>query len=293
MKLLKFLTFILLAALSLGACTSIAPSAIQGKPNSATDSPSTESTAPSPPLNDSFPNCVDKSKVSSAQIIEVLDGDTIVAVVDGKKVHIRYIGIDAPEKNLSPQLAELATEANARLLKEGKVTLYADVENLDYYGRQLRYVFAGDVFVNLQLTSLGLAEVNQYPPNTACNSILETAESAARKAILGIWKTAPQNPSQGVARIVELNKVEEYVIVRNIGSGKLTLDGWILASERGNQNCALRGVLAPGEDLIIYTQSGNGGLSCGLFESMWNNTQSDPASLYDPAGNLIDRWEDE
>jgi len=293
MKLLKSFPIILFAALSLGACTSSTPSTIQNTPNSVSDTPISENAAQTPASNNSFPTCVDTGKKSSAQVIEVLDGDTIVAIVDGKKVHIRYIGIDAPEKDLSPHLSELATEANATLLKEGMVTLYADIENLDDYGRQLRYVFAGDVFVNLQLTSLGLAEANQYPPNTSCNSVLETAESEAREADLGIWKTASQNPSQGVARIVELNKVEEFVIIRNLGSGRLELDGWILASERGNQNCPLRGVLAPGEDLIIHSQSGTGGLNCGLLEPMWSNTQSDPASLYDPDGNLIDRWEDE
>ena len=284
MKLLQLFMLIMFTALSLGACATPVNSQIS-------DPPSTAVATLAPTA--SFPDCVDRSKVSYAEVIEVLDGDTIVALVNGEKVHIRYIGIDAPEKNFALQLSEQATAANARLLEEGQVTLYADVDDYDDYDRQLRYVFAGDIFVNLQLTALGLADVSEYPPNTACNSTLETAEAAARKAGLGMWKSIPQKPNQGVAGIIEVNKIEEFVIIRNLGSAKLDLNGWILASERGNQTCALHGQLAPGEDLIIHSQKGEGGLSCGLREPIWNNSQRDPASLYDPAGMLIDRWEDD
>ena len=31
-------------------------------------------------------------------------------------------------------------------------------------------------------------------------------------------------------------------------------------------------------------------IACGFGSNIWNNSQSDPAALYDPAATLIDRY---
>lgn len=292
MKLFRFLLIFLFAGLTLSSCiSSNKPSSISPTASPTKTQPPTQ-TSSKPALLSLFPACIDRSRVSQATVLDVLDGDTIVALVNGNKEHIRYIGIDAPEKDLSPDLAVQSAEANKRLLKSGDVTLYADQSNTDDYGRLLRYVFAGEIFVNRELVVLGLAEENSYPPDTACAFELLKAEGIARDANLGMWQFANQNLALGSPKIMEVNKVKEYLIIRNIGTGVLDLTGWVLASERGNQICSLHGRLEPGEDLIIFSQFGQGGFNCGLSEQMWNNNLSDPASLYNPDGDLVDRWED-
>lgn len=91
----------------------------------------------------------------------VIDGDTIV-LASGEKV--RYIGIDTPELGKPGQQDDecLALEAkvrNQQLLEEGGLKLIKDSgADKDKYGRLLRYVYSGDIFINKQLALEGLAE---------------------------------------------------------------------------------------------------------------------------------------
>lgn len=111
----------------------------------------------------------DLSISSSSEVVQadpilkrVIDGDTI-ELVDGRK--IRYIGVDAPElaqsANQSSQcLAEQAKLRNQQLLTGQTLRLVADSGgDQDSYGRLLRYVYAGNLFVNEQLAAEGLARV--------------------------------------------------------------------------------------------------------------------------------------
>src|SRR4029077_6638307 len=87
---------------------------------------------------------------ASARLERVIDGDTIVAQVDGHEERIRYIGIDTPETvkpNTSVQcFGPQAHELNARLLGVAgtRLTLHFDRELRDRYGRLLAYVFRTD-----------------------------------------------------------------------------------------------------------------------------------------------------
>ncbi len=67
---------------------------------------------------------------------QVIDGDTIV--IEGGH-HVRYIGIDASERD-EPLYRE-AKEANGALVKGKTVRLERDVSDRDRYGRLLRYVY--------------------------------------------------------------------------------------------------------------------------------------------------------
>ena len=66
----------------------------------------------------------------------------------------------------------------------------------------------------------------------------------------------------------------------------------MLISEKGNQACGLGGVLPAGATLRIWAlaeDAGMGGFNCGFGSPIWNNSEPDPAALYDNAGNLVDR----
>lgn len=131
------------------------------------------------------------------QVQRVIDGDT-VELVDGRRV--RYIGIDTPEYNVfTPKPTRAHTEpfiecfgkqarAENQQLVEGKyVRLEQDVSDKDQYGRLLRYVFVGDVFVNDHLVRQGFARIETVPPDVAFYGQLLKAEREARGEGRGLW----------------------------------------------------------------------------------------------------------
>ena len=79
-------------------------------------------------------------------VVQVIDGDTVVARVDGRDEHVRLIGIDTPE-TVDPKRPVMCfgPEASAethQLLPAGTpVRLVHDVEARDAYGRLLAYVY--------------------------------------------------------------------------------------------------------------------------------------------------------
>ena len=104
-----------------------------------------------------------------AEVMNVVDGDTIDVLIDGTEVRLRYIGIDTPE-TVYPAWGEepYGREASARnrALVSGKtVYLEKDVSETDRYGRLLRYVWLDDdTMVNAVLVAEGYAQVSTYLP---------------------------------------------------------------------------------------------------------------------------------
>jgi len=126
-----------------------------------------------------------------ADVVTVIDGDTIVVSVDGKEEFVRYIGIDTPETAHGTDdeecYAKEATERNARLLAAGQVQLEEGKENRDKYGRLLRYVYADDIFVNRALVEEGYATALPIKPNTAHAREFYELQQSAKAQNLGLW----------------------------------------------------------------------------------------------------------
>ena len=130
-------------------------------------------------------SCAPVATESQVKVVRVIDGDTI-EIAGG--AHVRYIGMDTPETY--PKVEFYGPEAKAKNIElvEGKlVTLEKDVSETDKYGRLLRYVYVGDVFVNGELVRLGYAEAVSYPPDTRYQWQLEQLEKEAKAAKRGIW----------------------------------------------------------------------------------------------------------
>ncbi len=235
-----------------------------------------------------------------ARVVRIVDGDTIRVELGGRQETVRYIGVDAPETNHptigSQPYGPEATEAN-RLLVEGKVVaLERDRSETDRYGRLLRYVWVGDVLVNAELVRQGYARSVSYPPDTKYQGWFDALEQEAREAGRGMWAAlSPVLPS-GDVRITAKQKATEpeLVTLTNEGLEPVDLTGWWLLSVRGSQRFDLPPglVLEPGASVTIY--SGPGAAEAGgLFWTeahVWNQSQSDPAELYNAAGELVDRW---
>ena len=142
---------------------------------------------------------VSNYKKKDYHIKKVIDGDTL-ELLTGELV--RYIGIDAPELNKpGPDddqcLAWSAKLKNIELLGNGKLYLKKDSGgDKDKYGRLLRYVYSGNLFVNQELVKKGLAKVFLCQPfmkdcpvmkNKKLINKLIKAENYAKKNKLGLW----------------------------------------------------------------------------------------------------------
>ena len=137
-----------------------------------------------------------------ANVVSVVDGDTIEVSIDGQTFTVRYIGIDTPE-TVAPGdpvqwMGPEAADANRQLLEGETVVLERDVSETDQYDRLLRYVWIDDggewILVNLELVRGGFAEAKEYPPDVKYSELLDVAEADARAAELGIWGTPPAPP---------------------------------------------------------------------------------------------------
>jgi micrococcal nuclease len=127
-----------------------------------------------------------------AQVIEVVDGDTIKVEVDGEQYTVRYIGIDCPEAG--EQMGPRATGANERLVVGETVWLEKDVSETDRYGRLLRYVYLADGrMVNAQLVEWGYAVASTYPPDVRYQETFLELEEVAREERKGLW-AVPTSP---------------------------------------------------------------------------------------------------
>ena len=96
----------------------------------------------------------------------------------------------------------------------------------------------------------------------------------------------------GPVIIIAVNKVAEYVDIQNTGTAEVNLTGWTLVSEKGSQACSLGGILGGGQVLRIWAlaaDSDKGGFNCGFGSNIWNNSEPDPAVLYDASGVEVSR----
>jgi len=130
----------------------------------------------------------------SASVDRVVDGDTIIVRVAGRRERVRLIGIDTPESvkpNTPVQCFAIAASNRTKaLLPAGTpVRLVGDVEQRDTYRRLLAYVYRAhdNLFVNLSLVHDGYAVPYTFPPNVAHTSEFVAAAADARSAGRGLW----------------------------------------------------------------------------------------------------------
>lgn len=136
-----------------------------------------------------------------ALVTRVVDGDTVEVILAGRTEKVRYIGVDAPE-SVKPGAApecygKESSERNRELVLGREVRLVRDVSERDRYGRLLRYVYAGEAFVNLELVREGYAHASTFPPDVAKSSEFVAAERDAKLAGHGLWSGCPKGSDAG------------------------------------------------------------------------------------------------
>jgi micrococcal nuclease len=126
-----------------------------------------------------------------AQVVRVVDGDTIIVDIGGQEYRVRYIGIDTPEtvhptKPVEP-FGKEASEMNKQLVEGKFVRLEKDISETDRYDRLLRYVYVDDIFVNAELVRLGYAQVTSYPPDVKYQDLFLELQREAQETNKGLW----------------------------------------------------------------------------------------------------------
>lgn len=141
---------------------------------------------------------------TAVEVTEVIDGDTVKIIYDGKETTVRYLLVDTPETN-HPRFGEQplgpeATERNRELIEQAQqVEIEFDVgDRFDDYDRLLAYFYADGESVQEQLLEEGFARVAYvFPPNTRYVDEFRTAESEAKDAEIGIWEYENYSTDRG------------------------------------------------------------------------------------------------
>jgi micrococcal nuclease len=136
-----------------------------------------------------------RARQGAAQVLRVVDGDTVQVRVEGRHERVRYIGIDTPE-SVRPGapvqcFAKRASAFNARLVAGERVRLVSDAERRDRHGRLLAYVYRvrDGLFVNAELVRRGYARTLTIPPNVSHAAEFGRLAAAARRKGRGLWSS--------------------------------------------------------------------------------------------------------
>jgi len=135
------------------------------------------------------------------KVLKVVDGDTIVVDVRGKKETVRLLGIDTPETVDPRKPVQCFGKAASDKMKSfvtGKSVILVDDStqgNRDKYKRLLRYVYLSDskrTFINGEMVKQGYAfSYRQYP--TKLLNKFNTFEKYAQEHNVGLWSSCALN----------------------------------------------------------------------------------------------------
>lgn len=288
-------------AIGLGACTSgpeIEPTEdLTTLPAGETSSSTTQVTLPP------------SEEVERGTVDGVVDGDTLQAVVNGERVEIRLIGVNAPDAD-DCYGAEARTELST-LVTGQTVVLAADGPDVDSSGRLLRYVILEStppVLVNAELVSSG-AVIPTHTDHAQREDFLSRGDRAYDSG-KGLWATyvcghgddgvTPDRPQLRVSEISltptgagEIDLTREQFQIVNQSYTAVDMSGWLVRNETGERSLEFpnRTSVATGGWLNVVTGCGNtsGDALYWCSETPVWSTASDTIILRDQLGNVVDR----
>jgi len=131
---------------------------------------------------------------TSPTVTRIVDGDTIVVLINGASEKVRLIGVDTPE-TVDPRkdvqcFGKEASAFTKSLLLNKPVRLEADTTqgDRDKYGRLLRYVFLEDeTLVNEKIIAEGYGHEYTYRLPYEHQTDFKNAERKARESKKGLW----------------------------------------------------------------------------------------------------------
>ena len=228
------------------------------------------------------------------KVAEVIDGDTVV-LLDGDR--IRFIGMNTPEEGM--YFYAEARDVLKIMILEKEVWLEKDVSEYDQYGRKLRYVYHGDIFVNLEMVKRGFANIFTYPPDVKYTEQFLEAERYARENDLGLWESSKiDTVSIEIFFNAQGNDNEningEFVILENIGSEILDTSGWTIKDSGTNIFHFGSYKFNPDNRIILFSGEGKDRSEDDDWYMFWDsprpvwNNDHDTLYLRDSEGLLIE-----
>ncbi len=237
-----------------------------------------------------------------ATVVDVVDGDSLVVDLDGRREEVRLVGINAPERDECRAGEALA--ALEGLVGNADIDLVtAPPQDRDRFGRLLRYVVApGAIPVNLLLVTDGnaLALHDDHPERAA----FATADEGAYEGGNGMWARdacgSPGPPTIAIADLVydapgpdAENPSGESVTIGNSGDVPVDLSGWMLRDASSVHRFRFPDGLVVGPGSAVRVVSGceaanAGDLTWCADGAVWSNA-GDTAILQTPEGSVVDR----
>lgn len=139
-------------------------------------------------------SCDDPSSKNKTTFVRVVDGDTLIANIDGSEEYVRLLLVDTPETKhpkldvqpFGPEASQLMADTFS---PSDPIEIEYGTEKRDKYDRILAYIYTpeGNMFNELLLEK-GLARVAYvYPPNDKYVDDFRTIELQAKERKIGIW----------------------------------------------------------------------------------------------------------
>jgi micrococcal nuclease len=206
------------------------------------------------------------SALAATTVARVTDGDT-VTLTTGERV--RLLQIDTPELSSSECFGFEARAVLVGLLSgPGSVTLKTDpkLDQVDRYGRLLRYIFVGKTNINLKMVELGAAAPYFYRGERGqySNQILKAAKNAKSKS-LGLWKSCPGTQLTPTSAITTVIKAASKNAQNSVGTGRCDSNyaGCVPVSAvdldcKDIKNLGLAPVKIVGRDVHNFDRDGDG-----------------------------------
>jgi len=162
-----------------------------------------------PPIVTSSPQTIATSSVRNEApakvaadwypVVRVIDGDTIVVLMNGKNVTVRLIGLDTPEI-VDPRkpvqcFGKEASEKMKRVISGQSVRVETDPSQgtYDKYGRLLAYIYAPanvrpeGILVNKYMIAEGYGHEYTYNLPYKYQAEFKAAQKQAREQKKGLW----------------------------------------------------------------------------------------------------------
>lgn len=298
------------AGLSLGLYLARPGEPLPATPEGTVETPTTEPTVEVTPEPTSTPSPVPTLAPTPmpgrirAQVVKVIDGDSIEVEIEGQIFKVRYNGIDAPE--VGQPCADEATAKNIELVSGQRVSLVKDVSEVDKYGRLVRYVYVEDLFVNAEMVRQGYAVAFTYPPDVAHADEFMILEAQAQQAGRGCWAPVATVAPEEVFLLVgpdcsqfdapgndNDNKSQEWVCLINGGTQPVEMEGWVVKDEYGWAYTFPPFTLEPGGEVRLHTGCGQNTATdiywCKEGYAVWNN-DGDTVFLFSGSGSLITKY---
>ncbi len=134
-----------------------------------------------------LPSLVFSQESASATVLRIIDGDTMIMMVEGKQEWVNLLAVDAPEP--AQPWGMVALNALNMLVDGKDIRIEFDKEQRNYEGQMWGYLWVGETFVNREMVLNGYALWDFWPPNIRYDEQLLAAEFQARKNWKGMWKS--------------------------------------------------------------------------------------------------------